>query len=92
VEPAREDSWSETPVRLRTRPPEGAAPAGGRRADPLLPVRVHLLRGLPAAFWILQAYLFIATTFLDEEWPSIGALRPRLILGTLALAVADGAS
>jgi len=44
------------------------------------------LSGLPAAFWIFELYLFVGITLLDVEWPSIGRFRPRLVLGTLALA------
>lgn len=79
----------DAPFVYGTRPPEGAPPPPeGAERIRFFRFASTSLRGLPAAFWILQAYLFIATTFLDEEWPSIGALRPRLILGTLALAVA----
>ena len=46
------------------------------------------LAGLSAPFWILMGYLFLGVTFLDEEWPSIGRFRPRLVLGGLALAIA----
>ena len=53
------------------------------------------LSGLPFSLWVLELYLFIGITLLDVEWKSIGALRPRLILGGLALVegvVADGRS
>lgn len=45
------------------------------------------LSGLSAPFWILELYLFVGITLLDVEWKAIGALRPRLILGGLALTI-----
>lgn len=73
-------------------PAEATATAG--RAAPPPPARGWFdlastsLKGLPAPFWILQGYLFLGITFLDEEWPSIGKFRPRLVLGGLALVIA----
>jgi O-antigen ligase len=46
------------------------------------------LRGLSGPFWILQGYLFLSVAAIDEEWPAVGRYRPRLLLGTLALAAA----
>jgi putative inorganic carbon (HCO3(-)) transporter len=43
------------------------------------------LSGLPTPFWILMGYLFVGTTCIDEEWAAVGRLRPRLLLGALAL-------
>lgn len=77
------------PFAYGTRPPEGSPPPPPRRERiAFFRFASTSLRGLPLPFWILQVYLFIATTFLDEEWPSVGAFRPRLILGTAALTVA----
>ncbi len=45
------------------------------------------LRGLPWTFWMLQAYFFIGTAAIDEEWKEVGALRLRLVLGVVLLAV-----
>jgi O-antigen ligase len=42
-------------------------------------------RGLSPAFWFLLLYLFIGLSYVDEEWPRLGALRPRFILGSLLL-------
>ncbi len=78
----------DAPFAYGTQPPAGSPPPPppGERIR-FFAFASTSLRGLSAPFWILQAYLFIATTFLDEEWPSIGRLRPRLLLGTMALSV-----
>lgn len=44
------------------------------------------LHGLPWTFWALQAYFFLGTSAIDEEWQAIGRFSPRLILGVLILA------
>ena len=46
------------------------------------------LRGLSAPFVCLLGYLLLQTTFFDEEWPTLGRFRPRLLLGGTALLVA----
>jgi len=44
-------------------------------------------RGLKPAFLLLQAYLLLSVSAVDEHYAAIGALRPRLILGLLVLTV-----
>lgn len=42
-------------------------------------------RGLSAVLWLLLLYLLVGLTNFDEEWPSLGALKPRFFLGALLL-------
>ncbi|MCC7138520.1 MAG: O-antigen ligase family protein [Planctomycetes bacterium] len=78
--PAPGDATGAAPDAAETVP---AAPARGFFA-----FADSSLRGLPGAYWCLFAYLFFVTTCFDEEWPSIGRFRPRLLLGSVALLVA----
>ncbi len=71
-----------TPADAAAVPAAAPPPAGG-----WFDLASTSLRGLPAPFWILQGYLFLGVTFLDEEWPAIGKFRPRLVLGGLALLI-----
>jgi O-antigen ligase len=76
---------------VATPPPTGAAgvPVPGKPpARGWFDLASTSLAGLSAPFWIFEFYLFIGITLLDVEWKAIGALRPRLILGGLALTIA----
>jgi len=44
--------------------------------------------GLKPAFLLLQAYLLLSVSAVDEHYAALGRLRPRLILGLLVLTVA----
>jgi O-antigen ligase len=65
--------------------PRRVAPSRG-----FFPFATAGLAGLPFEFWVLQGYLFLATSVLDEELPSLGKFRPRLLLGLFALVIAGG--
>jgi|GEM_PF-4129986 len=65
--------------------PEGARPAADRG---FFAFASTSLRGLSTPFLCLLGYLLLQTTFFDEEWPSLGRFRPRLLLGGAALLVA----
>jgi O-antigen ligase len=67
--------------------PRADAPAAPPRPGAFFAFGGTSLRGLSPAFWLLALYLFVGTAAIDEEWKSLGALRPRLVLGALLLAV-----
>lgn len=67
-------------------PVEGHARPGGYRG--FFAFASTSLRDLSGPFVALLGYLLLQVTFFDEEWPSVGRFRPRLVLGTVALAVA----
>lgn len=66
--------------------PEGP-PADGESFDFSLRSSVGSTR-LSASFLLLQAYLFMSQSAVDEHFAVFGALRPRLLLGLLVLTVA----
>ena len=72
--------------------PTGAPAVGADPGPPeetvregFFPYASTRLRGLPFTVWALQLYLFIGFGAIDEEWPSVGKVRPRLLLGALVL-------
>ena len=48
------------------------------------------LKGATPQFWILQVYLVLFQSRVDEHWESIAAFRPRLLLGALLVAMTFG--
>lgn len=44
-------------------------------------------RGLPLVFWLFLLYLFLNTSYVDEEWAVVGLLRLRPLSGLAVLAV-----
>ncbi len=54
------------------------------------PYAATRLTGLTPYFWLLAIYMFLALSFIDEHYPSIGDARPRFLLGVVLLAVTVG--
>lgn len=67
-------------------PVEGYARPGGHQG--FFAFASTSLRDLSGPFVALLGYLMLQVTFFDEEWPSVGRFRPRLLLGAVALTVA----
>ncbi|MDJ0520929.1 MAG: O-antigen ligase family protein [Planctomycetota bacterium] len=61
-----------------------ALPAGGGSWFSFARMNV---RGLPLVFWAFLLYLFLNTSYVDEEWAVVGALRLRPLSGLLVLAI-----
>ena len=81
-------SYAELPPTLPPRAPdpgEGYARPGGYRG--FFAFASTSLRDLSGPFLALLGYMLLQITFFDEEWPSVGRFRPRLLLGGAALMV-----
>lgn len=73
--PTATAAGSGTPAGAGARPARGLGAIGAGRLADVRPI-----------VWLLCAFLFVATTHVDEEWPAVGKLEPTLLLGAILIA------